>query len=253
MRPDVNHYDPAYNDSSIDWDQEEKKELAAAKAEIERLQFRIDELEEDNSALRSHHHDAELAFDGYEKLQTCVEELQDELEEYRLYKYQEDRHILMAHNVEQTLGRILGYPWYKDDKINFPDATEEDGVCVGEDTIETLADRAAERIQQLEDEVLSLRVERHEGWLSSDKLAEELKERDNRIADLTASRDEWRISAKDNAEVIATQRKRIVELEDQIAILFRQQRKLAVTVNNQTLRIAELERENVALKEALHA
>lgn len=37
MRPDVNHYDPAYNDSSIDWDKEEKKDLSEAKAEIERL------------------------------------------------------------------------------------------------------------------------------------------------------------------------------------------------------------------------
>ena len=174
-----------------------------------------------------------------------VKELQKELEEQT---EQENRHILMSNNVEQTLGKILCYPWYKDDKKNFPDATEEDGVCVGEDTIETLADRAAERIRHLEEEISALREKLRNGRLSSDKLAEELKERDNRIADLTASRDEWRISAKDNAEVIATQRKRIVELEDQIAILFRQQHKLAVTVDNQTLRIAELVGENEALK-----
>ncbi len=83
-----------------------------------------------------------------------VKELQKELEEQT---EQENRHILMSYNVEQTLGKILGYPWYKDDKKNFPDATEEDGVCVGEDTIETLADRAAERIRHLEEEISALR------------------------------------------------------------------------------------------------
>lgn len=166
-----------------------------------------------------------------------IKELQKELAEQT---EQENRHILMSHNVEQTLGKILCYPWYKDDKKNFPGATEEDGVCVGEDTIETLADRAAERIRHLEEEISALREKLRNGRLSSDKLAEELKDRDNRIADLTASRDEWRISAKINADAATTHQQRIEKLQDQIAILLRQQRKLAVTVNNQTLRIAEL-------------
>lgn len=45
--------------------------------------------------------------------------------------------------VEQILGKALGYPWYKDDPKNFPDATEADGVCTGEHTYLTLAMEAA--------------------------------------------------------------------------------------------------------------
>lgn len=149
MRPDVNHYDPARNDSSIDWGQEEKNELAVAKEEI-----------------------AQLKRNGAFHVDVCtahlrhIKELQKELEEQT---EQENRHILMSYNVEQTLGKILCYPWYKDDKKNFPDATEEDGVCVGEDTIETLADRAAERIRHLEEEISALREQQHKLAITVDK------------------------------------------------------------------------------------
>jgi hypothetical protein len=47
---------------------------------------------------------------------------------------------------EQILGKALGYPWYKDDPASFPDATEADGVCVGEHTVVTLAMEAAKRL-----------------------------------------------------------------------------------------------------------
>jgi hypothetical protein len=50
------------------------------------------------------------------------------------------------HEVEQTLGKALGYPWYKDDPDNFPDATEADGVCVGEHVPESIALEAANTI-----------------------------------------------------------------------------------------------------------
>lgn len=49
----------------------------------------------------------------------------------------------------QILGKVLGYPWYKDDPKNFPDATEEHGVCVGECVAEDCAHAAAERIAEL--------------------------------------------------------------------------------------------------------
>ena len=49
---------------------------------------------------------------------------------------------------EQVLGKALGYPWYKDDKKNFPDATEADGVCTGEHTFVTLAMEAATRMKR---------------------------------------------------------------------------------------------------------
>jgi hypothetical protein len=50
----------------------------------------------------------------------------------------------------QTLGKVLGFPWYKDDLDMFPDATENDGVCIGDHVAETLAANAADRIQFLE-------------------------------------------------------------------------------------------------------
>lgn len=49
----------------------------------------------------------------------------------------------------QILGKVLKYPWYKDDPKNFPDATESDGVCVGEHTAETIAMEAAAEIERL--------------------------------------------------------------------------------------------------------
>ena len=51
--------------------------------------------------------------------------------------------------VEQILGKALGYPWYADDMENFPGSTEEDGVCVGDNTPASLADDAADKIASL--------------------------------------------------------------------------------------------------------
>jgi len=51
----------------------------------------------------------------------------------------------------QTLGRVLGYPWYKDDQKNFPGATEADGVCVGEHVAASIAAEAARRVRELEE------------------------------------------------------------------------------------------------------
>jgi hypothetical protein len=55
--------------------------------------------------------------------------------------------IKNEHEIEQILGKALGYPWFKDDQKNFPGATEEHGVCVGEHVAVTLAMEAAERIK----------------------------------------------------------------------------------------------------------
>jgi hypothetical protein len=54
------------------------------------------------------------------------------------------------HQIEQTLGAALGYPRYCDDQKAFPDATEADGVCVGDHVAETLAEEAAARIVTLQ-------------------------------------------------------------------------------------------------------
>lgn len=52
----------------------------------------------------------------------------------------------------QTLGKALGYPWFKDDQKNFPGTIEADGVCVGEHVAETIAEEAAMCISRLEAE-----------------------------------------------------------------------------------------------------
>jgi hypothetical protein len=55
-------------------------------------------------------------------------------------------------DVSQTLGKVLGFPWFKDDQQNFPGATEADGVCVGDEVAESLAARAADKIAKLKAE-----------------------------------------------------------------------------------------------------
>jgi hypothetical protein len=57
----------------------------------------------------------------------------------------------------QTLGKALGYPWFKDDQANFPGADKSHGVCVGEHVAVTIADEAARRIAALEAENARLR------------------------------------------------------------------------------------------------
>jgi hypothetical protein len=57
----------------------------------------------------------------------------------------------------QTLGKALGYPWFKDDQVNFPGATEEQGVCVGDHVAATLSMDAARKIEKAEAERARLR------------------------------------------------------------------------------------------------
>lgn len=61
------------------------------------------------------------------------------------------REALTKQNDEicQTLGKALGYPWFKDDQKNFPGATDEHGVCVGDHVAESIAMEAARRIEQM--------------------------------------------------------------------------------------------------------
>ena len=53
-------------------------------------------------------------------------------------------------SISQELGKVLGYPWYKDNQEIFPGATIEDGVCVGDAVAESLAVDASKRILELE-------------------------------------------------------------------------------------------------------
>lgn len=80
-------------------------------------------------------------------------------------------------DVEQALGKVLGYPWYKDDQKNFPDATEEDGVCVGDHVAGSIAAEAASYITALKTSIEILEKDRRKmvellKWYGAD---EELK------------------------------------------------------------------------------
>jgi hypothetical protein len=61
-----------------------------------------------------------------------------------------DKYKKETEEIEQMLGKALGYPWYKDDPDIFPKATEADGVCVGVETAWSLAKIAADRIKDCE-------------------------------------------------------------------------------------------------------
>lgn len=50
------------------------------------------------------------------------------------------------YEVCQILGKALNYPWYMDDRKNFPDAGISDGVCTGDHTSVTLAQEAADQL-----------------------------------------------------------------------------------------------------------
>jgi hypothetical protein len=66
-------------------------------------------------------------------------------------------HMSEHHSVEQALGQALGYPWYRDDEKNVPDATDADGVCTGEHTPSTIALEAGKKITELNAEIKRLK------------------------------------------------------------------------------------------------
>ena len=80
--------------------------------------------------------------------------------------------IRSANEIEQILGKALGYPWYKDDPKNFPDATEANGVCVGDHVPESLAAEAAARIADLQADLARER-EAHAATELSERLYQE--------------------------------------------------------------------------------
>jgi hypothetical protein len=61
-------------------------------------------------------------------------------------------------DVSQTLGKALGYPWYKDFH-DFPDATEANGVCVGDHVAESIAVEAANKIKELQERMANMIAE----------------------------------------------------------------------------------------------
>jgi hypothetical protein len=63
-----------------------------------------------------------------------------------------DAYHKTASEIDQTLGRALGYPRYRDDQKNFPGTTDADGVCTGDHVPESLAAEAAKAISRLRQE-----------------------------------------------------------------------------------------------------
>lgn len=55
-------------------------------------------------------------------------------------------------NCGQAAGKALGYPWFKDDQKNFPGATEDNGVCIGEHTSATIVEELADNFARLQAE-----------------------------------------------------------------------------------------------------
>lgn len=75
--------------------------------------------------------------------------IDQQTEEILRLKGVRDKMLEEFHQIEQILGKALGYPWFKNDQKNFPEATEQDGVCVGAEVAWSLAEKAAERIKKL--------------------------------------------------------------------------------------------------------
>jgi hypothetical protein len=72
------------------------------------------------------------------------QQLTQDVEHYKEACVQMDRQVC------QVLGKALGYPYYKEDQQNFPGTTEADGVNVYEHVAESIADEAAGKISQLQ-------------------------------------------------------------------------------------------------------
>ncbi len=73
----------------------------------------------------------------------------------------------------QMLGQALGYPWLCDDLVNFPLATENDGVFVGEHVAVTIAAEAAKAIGTFRADLASERASLH---IAADTVARQTAE-----------------------------------------------------------------------------
>jgi hypothetical protein len=71
----------------------------------------------------------------------------------------------------QIAGKVLGYPWFKDDQKNFPGATEECGVCVGEHVAETIVAELASKYTEANGRIKKLELELEKAWKMHHKAA----------------------------------------------------------------------------------
>ena len=59
-----------------------------------------------------------------------------------------DAYFELAREVEQVLGKALGYPYYAADQKNFPGTVLSDGVCTGDNVPESLLAEAARKLTE---------------------------------------------------------------------------------------------------------
>lgn len=118
-----------------------RKNMDAAITEILRLQANAKKTSENNALLKAEN----------ERLLTAMSQVN--------------------HDICQTLGKVLGYPWYKDDQKNFPGASAADGICEGDSVAESMAVEAAKKLQWYQDRVERLFAaighgdDKHRQWL----------------------------------------------------------------------------------------
>lgn len=89
----------------------------------------------------------------YSELALGVEERDAELARLRAACRKNDN------DIEQVLGRALGYPRYCDDQTNFPGSTDADGVCVGDQVAASLAMQASDLVAQLRADLAEARAD----------------------------------------------------------------------------------------------
>lgn len=119
--------------------------IAALEAEVERLETAADnaaDVAQDTIEGLTKARDSWMAT-AMQKIKRCMA-LEAEITGLRRAYFVEGDDIC------QTLGKALGYPWFKDDQDTFPNAVEADGVCVGEHVAASIAGEAASRITALE-------------------------------------------------------------------------------------------------------
>ena len=95
--------------------------------------------------------------DANKRRARTAERLQRTEESLAELERQRNCHMKGESEIEQILGQVLDYPWYKDDQKNFPGATEETGVCVGEHVPITLAMEASRKISEQREQITELK------------------------------------------------------------------------------------------------
>lgn len=97
---------------------------------------------------------------GYEGLSVeWGEKIARLIAEIRRLQNHERGFLKECDEITQVLGQVLGYPWFKDDQKNFPGATKDDGVCIGEHVPASLADEAANTMRRLQSRVKELEAD----------------------------------------------------------------------------------------------